>query len=229
MKTLVLFLLTSLPVIVLEATTHLEAGNKSKTKTAKVVESKVGQREDMCCVKTMNSSPLPGNSIYQLQSSWKDQNGKDADISNFKGKVEVVAMFYSHCTYACPLTINDMKRIESALPKNIQTKVGFILVTFDPKRDTPRVLKTLTLNQQLDERRWSLLSGREADIRSLAAVLGVEFKKKSNGDFLHSSQITVLNSEGEIAYKHLGLNNSIDEVVQAIVKCTEANRLQVLN
>lgn len=115
-------------------------------------------------------------------------------------------MFYSHFAYACPLTINDMKTIESSLPQDLKGKIRSVLVSFDPKRDTPTALKTLADQRQLDGNDWTLLTGRDDDVRTLAAVLGVEFRRKSNGDFLHSSQITVLNKHGEIVCKHFGLN-----------------------
>lgn len=39
--------------------------------------------------------------------------------------------------------------------------------------------------------------------------IGVEFKKKADGDFMHSSQITVLNACGDVVYKHPVSNNKM--------------------
>ncbi len=201
------------------------AKNKNEVKQqslrATEKEGSAGDSHRMCCVNDDESSTLSGNSIYQLESDWKNQNGKTLNLSELRGKVQIVAMFYSHCTYACPLTINDMKTIESKLPRELNGKVGFVLVSIDPKRDTPAALKTLADQQQLDGNEWTLLTGTDDDIRALAAVLGVEYRKKSNGDFLHSSQIAVLDRNGEIVYRHIGLNQPTEDVVQAAEKCSK--------
>ncbi len=176
--------------------------------------------QNICCVSGSSKAGIKEASLYQLESQWTDQNGEEVRLSELQGKTRVIAMFYSHCTYACPMTINDMKRIESALPSDLGEHVGFVLVSFDPVRDSPETLNRLAESQGLDGKRWTLLTGRDYDDRTLAALLGVEFKKKANGDFTHSNQITVLGPAGEIVYKHFGLNQPILDVVKAIENCS---------
>ena len=60
--------------------------------------------------------------------------------AELRGKPQVVAMFFASCQYACPLIVNDMQRIEAALTPAQRARVGFTLVTFDPRRDTAEVL-----------------------------------------------------------------------------------------
>jgi protein SCO1 len=229
MKTVFVSLFAAAALIVtLESIAPLKKKYESKHKATRAALLSEKNHDHMCCVMDgADSSALPGNSVYQLGSSWKNQDGKIVNISDLRGRIVIIAMFYSHCTYACPLTINDMKRVEASLPKNIKGKVRFVLVSFDPKRDTPETLKALANGQQLsvdstqgggDD--WTLLTGRVSDIRSLAAVLGVLFKKKPDGDFLHSSQIAVLDRQGEIVYKHFGLNKPINDVAAAVERCS---------
>ncbi len=227
MKKLFLLLLAAVALIAaFEANLLFNKNHDAKSNLVQNVVAKETSHDqnDSCCVMTnATSSELSGNSIYQTESKWRNQESKTVNISGLRGKVEVIAMFYSHCTYACPLTINDMKRIEISLPPALHGKVGFVLVSFDPKRDTPQALKTLSQQQQLNRSGWSLLTGNSGDIRTLAAVLGVEFKREANGDFIHSNQITVLNKRGEIVYKHFGLNQPISDVVQAVAKSSLEN------
>ncbi len=145
-------------------------------------------------------------------------------LSGLEGKVRVIAMFYSNCTYACPLTINDMKRISRALPSGLRDRVGFVLVSFDPERDSPAALRKLAESEEIDSTDWLLLTGSEGDDRTLAAELGVEFEKKADGDFQHSSLIAVLDESGDIIYRHTGLNKPIGDVVNAIKKAERARR-----
>ena len=53
-------------------------------------------------------------------------------------------------------------------------------------------------------------------MRLLAAVLGIRYKKQLNGDFSHSSVITVLDSGGEIRHQQTGLRKAPDEVAAVI-------------
>ncbi len=195
--------------------TALSQKHETKTQPIKQVE----EAQNTCCVSGSSKAGIKDGSLYQLESQWTDQSGKEMCLSELKGKTRVIAMFYSGCTYACPMTINDMKRIESELPSDLRERVGFVLVSFDPVHDSPATLNKLAENQGLDGKRWTLLTGQDYDDRTLAAMLGVEFKKKANGDFIHSNQITVLGPAGEIVYKHFGVNRPISDVVEAIENC----------
>ena len=215
--------LSLLAIVVLAGLTKLsqrhETKNQAMIKGEDAPIAGINAR-DSCCVSESPKAGVKDSSVYQLESRWINQNGKEMCLSQLQGKTCVFAMFYSHCTYACPITINDMKKIETALPFDLNERIGFVLVSFDPVHDSPETLKKLAESQELDRRRWTLLTGRDYDDRTLAAMLGVEFKKKGNGDFMHSSQITVLNPAGEIVYKHVGLNRPISDVVEAIENCS---------
>lgn len=174
---------------------------------------------DSCCTPGM-AGAISGASVYQLESEWTTQRGGRMRLSRLAGKTRVVAMFYSRCTYACPMTINDMKRIDTSIPHNLRKNVGFVLVSFDPAHDTPQALRDLADRDGLDGARWTLLTGSTHADRTLAALLGVEFEKKTDGTFTHSVQITVLNAAGEIVYKHFGLNQPVNDVAQVIERCS---------
>ncbi len=73
----------------------------------------------------------------------------------------------------------------------------------------------------LDLRYWTLLHGRPDDVMELAVLLGVKFKKDQQGGFSHANLITVLNREGEIVYRHTGLNHQVADTIAAIRKVVE--------
>ena len=39
-------------------------------------------------------------------------------------RVQVVTMFFASCTYACPIIVHDMKRIEATLPESVRARRG---------------------------------------------------------------------------------------------------------
>lgn len=171
-----------------------------------------------CCAKSENvASPLSDQSLYQLDPTWTNDGGRPIHLSSLKGRPQIVTMFFAHCQYACPLLVYKMKQLETALPENLRTNVGFTLVSFDSERDTPDALQTYRTQHQLGNT-WTLLHGNPDDVLELAALLGVKFKADAQGQFSHSNVITLLNAEGEIAYQETGLNLQIDELVRQIEK-----------
>jgi protein SCO1/2 len=127
-------------------------------------------------------------------------------------------MFFANCQYACPLIVNDMQRLEAALTPAQRARVGFTLVSFDPKRDTPEALAEYRRVRNLGTERWTLLRGEPDAVQELAALLGVRYKQDARGQFAHSNVITVLNPDGEIVRQQVGLSQDIEETVRALVK-----------
>jgi protein SCO1/2 len=68
----------------------------------------------------------------------------------------------------------------------------------------------------LRRKHWTLLTGLDDSVRTLAAVLGVRYMKIPSGEFAHSSVITVLDSKGNIQQQQAGLKKEHGEVVSVI-------------
>jgi len=172
-----------------------------------------------CCVRAERSAgPLTDKSLYQLDSTWTNDNGLPVKLAALSGRPQLVCMFFAHCQYACPLLVHQMKQIEAALPENVRTNVGFVLVSFDTERDTPDALRQYRLQHELAADRWTLLRGSNDDVLELAALLGVKFKKDAQGQFMHSNVLTLLNSQGEIAFQETGLNPSTERMVEKLAE-----------
>jgi protein SCO1 len=166
-------------------------------------------KKDSCCPTEMDAANHSENSLYNLESVWRDQNNNSFTLNELKGKSVIMTMFFASCSYACPILVNDMKKIESALTPEELKQYTFLLISIDHERDTPEVLKDFALRYDLDTSRWKLLHGDSEEILELAAVLGFKFKKEENGEYSHTNQITLLNFEGEIIHQHLGLNRDM--------------------
>ena len=95
-------------------------------------------------------------------------------------------------------------------------------MSIDTQRDTPSELAAFREKRQLARERWTLLRGGADDVRELAALLGVNYVEDSRGQFAHSNIITLLNSEGEVAFQHAGLKQDPATLIAAIEKATRA-------
>ncbi|WP_413614293.1 SCO family protein [Flavobacterium sp. N1946] len=163
------------------------------------------------------SKSISDLSIYHLPSKWTNQDGKDIQMKNMKGKVLVMVMIYTSCKSACPRLVADMRNIESRLPKDTKN-VEFVLISIDPKVDTPERLKAFAKENQMEGDQWTFLRSSEDNTREFAAVLAVNYKKISPMDFSHSNIISVFNNVGELTYQQEGLNVNADETVQKIIE-----------
>jgi protein SCO1/2 len=142
---------------------------------------------------------LPSNSVYRLDLALVDQNGQASKLADLRnGGPVLIAMFYSSCKYVCPLIIDNLQRTERALSDSERARLRVVMVSFDPKRDTPAALKALANERHVDQTRWKLTRTEAAGVRKLAAVLDVQYRALDNGEFNHSSVITLLDGEGRI-------------------------------
>ena len=156
-------------------------------------------------------------SVYQLESSWTDQNGKKINLKEFRGKPLILAMVYTSCQAACPLIVSDLQKIAAVLPQPIREKTQFALFSFDPGRDTAAQLKKFAAAHDLDQKSWTLLTSSSGAVRELAAVLGMKYRKDPNGDFSHSNVITILDADGVIRHRQEGLSQDPRTSAQVVV------------
>jgi protein SCO1/2 len=178
-------------------------------------ESGAIAKKPSCCSKELSASKsVSDNSIYQLDSTWTTDSGASIKLVSLAGRPQIVTMFFAKCTYACPILVNDMKQIEAALPENLRTNVGFVLVSFDSENDTVEALANYRKIHGLAAN-WTLLRGKPDDVLELGALLGVKFKKETSGQFAHSNVITLLDSKGEIVSQQMGLNRGPESTVVA--------------
>lgn len=150
-------------------------------------------------------------SIYDLGSSWRDQDGTQRPLSSLAGRAQVLAMAYTHCTSTCPLAIAEMKRIEAAT----DTSVGLVLVSLDPDHDTPAALAEYARMRGLDARRWTLLTGAPDDVRELAATLGIRYRRLSPAELAHSNTLTLIDAAGYVVHQQQGLGERDETIVAA--------------
>jgi len=70
-----------------------------------------------------------------------DHNGTVRRLSDFKGRVVVVFFGFTHCPDVCPTTLATMAKTLKDLGPQAAGDVQVLLITADPARDTPDVLK----------------------------------------------------------------------------------------
>lgn len=93
-----------------------------------------------------SSSPPQFNAVDITNANWgtdfrlTDHHGQPRSLSDFRGKAVAVFFGYVNCPDVCPTTLTKLAGVLKALGKDAQ-HVQVLLVTLDPKRDTPDILQ----------------------------------------------------------------------------------------
>jgi protein SCO1/2 len=165
----------------------------------------------------------PG-SIYNLNVTLIDASGTQRGLDVHRGHPVLVTMFYGSCPMACPLLIDTMRSIERAASPADREQLRMLLISIDPERDTVANLNALGTSRRLDMARWTLARTDAASVRKIAAVLGIQYRKLPDGSFNHSSIVTLLTPEGEIAMQSSELGKADPELLTALAKIDKAAR-----
>ena len=165
---------------------------------------------------------LPRDSVYQLGLPLTDQDGRTADWRGLRGKPRVVSMFYTSCQYICPLIVDSGKAIEHQLSPAERGRIGIVLISMDPARDTPTALRKVFDKRALDASGWMLASPPPADVRAVAGLLGIRYRQLADGEFNHGSALVLLDAEGRIITRTEQVGSKPDPAFIAAVRKTVA-------
>lgn len=170
------------------------------------------------------AAPLPADSVYRLDVPLTDHQGRPQALPGLRGRVRIASMFYATCPYVCPMIIDTIKGVERKLTPAERDALGVTLFTLDPERDTPEALRGVVATRRLDPVRWTLERTAPADVRKLAAVLGIQYRQLENRDFNHSSALILLDADGRVLARSSRIGEPDPEFVAAVRRALAAPR-----
>ena len=136
--------------------------------------------------------PLPGFSL-------RDQDGRTVGPERFQGRWTLVFFGFTHCPEACPTTLGLLAAVRRELAGSLpaDSLPDVLLVSVDPERDTPEILKSYLSGFGTG---FSGLTGEPAAVREFATALGVPYQKTPmDDDYMidHSLAIMLVNPDGQ--------------------------------
>lgn len=170
---------------------------------------------------TPEEETLDEMSIFQLPSVWNTQEGKQIEFKDLQGEPLVVVMIYTSCRTACPRLVADMRGIEAVVAAKNTKGIKYILVSIDPKNDTPERLKAFAKGNGMEGPQWLFLQGTEDGVRDFANILAVKYKEISPMDFSHSNIISVFDKKGVMQYQKEGLGLENHEIISSIIETSK--------
>ncbi|MCD6079189.1 MAG: family protein-like protein [Ramlibacter sp.] len=127
-----------------------------------------------------------------------DIDGRMRSIQDFKGKAVVVFFGFTQCPDVCPTTLTEIAQAKKLLGPDGDKVVG-VLVTVDPERDKPEILKAYVANFGAD---FVALRGSPEQTAAVAKDFKVFYKKvdlKSGGYTMeHSAASYVYDPQGRL-------------------------------
>ncbi|TDQ25701.1 SCO family protein [Tenacibaculum caenipelagi] len=193
-------------------------GDKTYTEEGSCPVCKMDLKPQSQEISKVLETDISESSIFNLTSEWKTEENKHIYLKDLKGKTLVMVMIYTTCKAACPRLVADMRNIEAKVPEKYNDDLQYVLISIDPKNDTPKKLKEFAKENYMDDEHWTFLQGTEESVREFANVLAVKYKQISPLDFSHSNIISVFNSEGELVHQQEGLGVDNKETVASILE-----------
>jgi protein SCO1/2 len=138
-----------------------------------------------------------------------------------KDKVTLLAMIYTHCSDICPMKTHNKHLIYEKLDKSKQDKLQLVIITIDPERDKPYVLKDYASIREYDLSNWLFLTEDEKNTKEVMQKFGItavktdsSYDNKGNLSYFitHTDRITLIDNLGYIRKTYSGSVIDIDEV-----------------
>ncbi|PJZ82202.1 SCO family protein [Leptospira meyeri] len=156
-------------------------------------------------------------SLFDLGSKWTTESNQMIGFNHYRGSLFIISMFYASCQSVCPRLVADMEQLAKKIKLSTGQEPRMVLVSFDSEKDNPDVLSSYKKKMNLNKN-WTLLSGTESDIRMLSVVLGINYKKISNGEFNHSAVYSLVSKEGFVVSRIEGIGSNTDVLISQYQK-----------
>jgi len=164
--------------------------------------------------------------ITRTQNTFLNQDSVKVEFPKIiKDKITLMAMVYSHCPDICPMTTHNMQLVEQRLPDKLKNKVKFVIISFDPNRDTPAVLKKFAEIRDINFNNWFLLSGDmnntkevmlKFDIKAIPADSTYDDEGELSYSVIHTDRISLIDQAGRLRSNYKGSTADLNMIIEDI-------------
>jgi protein SCO1 len=182
--------------------------------TADLVVTEKGDHLEHIAILKHGSPPPPSSSFHMPEPGDAvpdfvvlDQFGKPLSLRSFRGKVLFVTFIYTRCPYAdfCPKVSSNFAEMYRAIVKQpaLASRVRLLSVSFDPKRDTPSVLRAYAAsfrNVSGTEKPfavWDFATARPKELPAMAKFFGLYYSPQQ-GQIIHSMSTSLISPDGKV-------------------------------
>lgn len=135
-----------------------------------------------------------------------NEDGKPIHLAQFKGRVVLLTFIYTRCPLAdfCPKMNKNFAQIDQALAgdKKLYRETHLLSISFDPKFDTPAILKSYggiyTGGAKGAFEHWDFAAPSESDLPALEQFFDVGVTPGDAGTLTHSLSTALIGKDGKV-------------------------------
>jgi protein SCO1/2 len=136
-----------------------------------------------------------------------NQDGRTIHLGQFKGRVLLLTFIYTRCPLAdyCPRMSRNFAEIDKALEADpaLYAKTHLLSISFDPKYDTPAVLKSYggAYTGQFTKEKfehWDFAAPRIDEMAALTQFFCVGVTPGDSGTLTHSLSTVLIGKDGKV-------------------------------
>ena len=161
---------------------------------------------------------MPGDQVPN--QAFVDQEGRARDFNAVRGdRALAITFIYTKCPIPtfCPAMDRQFAEAQALIKeKGLEGKAGLLSVSFDPKNDTPPVLKQHAKKLGSDPKVWTFVTGDREEIDRFASSLLLTLVRgeAANPDEIgHTLRTTIVDRSGKIAKSYSGAEWTPAELV----------------
>ncbi|MGH2487720.1 MAG: SCO family protein, partial [Ktedonobacterales bacterium] len=136
---------------------------------------------------SLNGKPAPDFTLT-------DQFGRQVSLSQFRGKVIIMAFTDSQCTTICPLTSQSLLGTLQLLPASAARDVQLLGVNANPQATSVDDVHTYSIGHGL-ENKWLFLTGTNAQLSQIWKAYGI-YVQVAQGAIDHTPGVFVIDAQG---------------------------------
>ena len=156
-----------------------------------------------------------------------DQDGRAFRLSSLHGRAYALTFVYTRCPLPdfCPLMMRNFAAAEARLAGDaaLLERTRLLTVSFDPKHDTPAVLRAFGRPFQKTAPpfgHWLLATGAEKALRALGAALELDYVEE-NASFTHNLRTAVVDPRGRLVRLLRGNDWKPEELVALLRRAAQ--------
>ncbi len=152
-----------------------------------------------------------------------DQEGRTVRLDDLRGRIKVLTFFYSACSMPdqCPRTTQQLRAAGEMLGAARANDALFLMVSFDPERDTPGMLAKYAELYGATGANWHFLTGDRGAIDAVCADYQIIQERQEDGTIRHSMLTFLIDAENRIRRLYLANRWNPDDLVADIGRLRE--------
>jgi protein SCO1/2 len=177
-----------------------------------------------------NSAEFTPEWIYEASEEYADihaipafkfvnQDGQAVTNKTYEGKIYIADFFFTSCPGICPRLAENMGKLQEVFKED--TDIMLLSHSVTPVKDSVSVLKEYAIENNVNSKKWNLVTGGKKEIYSIARqgyFADEDFVKTQDEDaFIHTENFILIDKKGRIRGVYNGtLAIEIDRIVRHI-------------